>query len=133
MSLVRPGQSSIFVTLRFHLKISRRIGCVFTTFGTPMRSIFLPNFSVIRKNTRRSLLIARFVTKYNGFSILIDRIVLPPVSVSRSRSRWTRSPFRLMNLCTDAKASSSRALVNLCFPRFQGTTSKHFFDRQPKK
>ena len=44
MSLVRPGQSSIFVTLRFHLKISGRIGCVFTTFGTLMRSIFFAEF-----------------------------------------------------------------------------------------
>ena len=44
MSLVRPRRSSIFVTLRFHLKISGRIGCVFTTFGTPMRSVFFAEF-----------------------------------------------------------------------------------------
>ena len=42
-------------------------------------------------------------------------------------------PLPLMNLCTDSKASSTRALVNLRCPRFQGTTSKHFFDGQPKK
>jgi len=39
------------------------------------------------------------------------------------------SPHEFM---TDSKASSTRALVNFCCPQFQGTTSKHFFDGQPK-
>jgi len=44
MSLVRPGRSSIFVTLRFHLKNFGQIGCAFTSFGTPIRSVFFAEF-----------------------------------------------------------------------------------------
>ena len=133
MSLVRLRRSFMLVTLPFRLTNFGRIGYAFTSSGTPIQSVFLPSFSVIQRNMRRSLLTARFVAKKNEFSIPIGRIVLPPVSVSQSRSRRSKSPCRLMNLCTDAKASSMRALVNLRYPQFQGTTSKHFFDGQPKK
>ena len=36
MLLVHPGQSSIFITLWFHLKNFGQIGCAFTIFGTPI-------------------------------------------------------------------------------------------------
>jgi len=44
MSLVRPGRSSMLVTLQFHLKNFGQIGCVFTSLGTPIRSGFFAEF-----------------------------------------------------------------------------------------
>jgi len=44
MLLVRPGRSSIFVTLWFHLKNFGQIGSAFTIFGTLIRSIFFAEF-----------------------------------------------------------------------------------------
>ena len=44
MLLVCPGRSSIFVTLWFHLKNFGQIGCVFTSFGMPIRSVFFAKF-----------------------------------------------------------------------------------------
>ena len=44
MSLVCLGRSSIFVTLRFHLKNFGQIRCAFTSFGMPIRSVFFAEF-----------------------------------------------------------------------------------------
>ena len=42
--LVRPGRSSILVTLHFHSKNFGQIGCAFTSFETPIRSVFFAEF-----------------------------------------------------------------------------------------
>ena len=44
MSLVRLGRSFMLVTLPFHLTNFGRIGCAFTSSGTPIRSIFFAEF-----------------------------------------------------------------------------------------
>ena len=44
MSLVRLGRSFMLVTLPFRLTNFGRIGCAFTSSGTPIRSIFFAEF-----------------------------------------------------------------------------------------
>ena len=80
MSLVRPGRSSIFVTLRFHLKNFGQIGCAFTSFGTPIRNIFFIEFQ--RDPEKQAKILADHVLRHEIKLILdTDRPYSAPVGL----------------------------------------------------
>ena len=137
MSLVRPGRSSIFVILRFRLKNFGRIGRVCTTFGMPRRSIFFAKFQ--HDPVKHVKILANRRLRRETKRILnTDRPYSSPAGLREPKpepvDEEPLAPHEFMyRLCIDAKASSPRALVDVCCPRFQGATLKSFFGGRPKR